>query len=108
MVTNRASDQSECSFKVKILGTEMECLDQSRSIPNGAILAFDTTLDVRNGDVVLVRLPDSGSMVVREIAKEGDAWQLIARNPSYPSIKLGDRAAVVARATEFTVCRSLI
>ncbi|MBI5110264.1 MAG: S24 family peptidase [Rhodocyclales bacterium] len=74
-------------FALMVLGDSME-----PEFREGEVILIEPEGLATDGSFVLAQL--GGEWIFRQLAKAGEAWQLRALNPAYPSADIPDLAAV--------------
>ncbi|WP_198661103.1 LexA family protein [Acidithiobacillus ferrivorans] len=72
----------ESSFLLRVSGQSM----LGAGIHDGDLLVVDRSSKPKSGQVVIAAL--DGEFTVKRLARQGQAVQLVAENPEYPSIKV--------------------
>ena len=74
-------------FALMVLGDSME-----PEFREGEVILIEPEGLATDGSFVLAQL--AGEWIFRQLAKQGEAWQLRALNPAYPPADIADLAAV--------------
>ncbi|WP_373973655.1 translesion error-prone DNA polymerase V autoproteolytic subunit [Chitinibacter sp. SCUT-21] len=78
----------EATFYFTVAGDSMVSAHAERSIPDGALLIVDRALAAQHNDVVVAVL--DGDFTVKRLYRRGAKLALLAENPAYTPIVLGD------------------
>ncbi|GHD59909.1 LexA family protein [Jeongeupia chitinilytica] len=81
-------DRPEATFFFRVAGDSMVSDDPQRSIPPGALLVVDRSLEASHGDVVVAAI--DGDFTVKRLFSRAGKVALVANNKAYPPIVLGD------------------
>ncbi len=77
------------TFFVRVSGDSM----QNAGINSGDLLVVDRSLEPLDGKIVIVAL--NGELTVKRLSKKRNQIKLLAENPAYPTIELGEQDLVI-------------
>ena len=87
-LNQRYVQHPEATFYFTVAGDSMVSSLAERSIPDGATLIVDRALSAKHDDIVVAVI--DGDFTVKRLYCRGARLALIAENPAYPPIVLGD------------------
>ncbi|MBE9610025.1 LexA family protein [Chitinilyticum piscinae] len=83
----------EATFLFTVGGDSMAGPDPQRCIPDGATLIVDRSRSAAHNDIVIAVI--DGDFTVKRLYRRGQQLALLAENPAYPPIRLGDEQELV-------------
>ncbi|QLG89576.1 translesion error-prone DNA polymerase V autoproteolytic subunit [Chitinibacter bivalviorum] len=81
-------EHPDATFYFTVSGDSMVSHLSERTIPNGATLVVDRAIQAKHNDIVVAAI--DGDFTVKRLFQRGKHLALVAENPDYPPIVLGD------------------
>jgi SOS-response transcriptional repressor LexA len=78
----------ENGFALRVRGDSMMSIGQDRSYPDGCIIFIDPDAEVRTGDKVIAKVPDTNQMTFKVLTEDAGRSYLRPINPQYPIIDI--------------------
>ncbi|MGI0119647.1 S24 family peptidase [Zooshikella sp. RANM57] len=83
------------AFAVRVVGDSMVNPIGYPSLPEGSIAIIDVDASASTGDIIAVKVEESGEIIVKKLAKDGPHLYLMPLNPSYKAIEMNEHYKVL-------------
>lgn len=83
------------SFALKVVGDSMVNPYGQPSIPEGAFVIVDPSVEVTNGCIVVAKLEDSNEATLKKFVQDGPNKYLVPLNPNYKPFQVNGNCRIV-------------